>query len=115
MTDELWDLMRETMALRQLSDALYQSDLAGTTAPSQEREYRLRRAAADQRHVALYPDDEKGRAEAQRSAVMLREHDAIHASHRGAVPATASQWVSLDGAAAYVRQEAAAAGLTGPS
>ncbi|MEU9480729.1 hypothetical protein [Streptomyces sp. NPDC048191] len=111
MTDELWDLMRETTEVRRLADALRQSDLAGTTTPDQEREYLLRRAAVDQRHLALYPADEKGAAEAQRSAVMLRDHDAVHASHRGAFPASAPQWVSLNGAADYVRQEAAAAGI----
>ncbi|MEW2615109.1 hypothetical protein AB0937_33995 [Streptomyces sp. NPDC047880] len=113
MTDELWHLMRETTEVRRLADALRLSDLAGTTTPDQEREYLLRRAAVDQRHLVLFPADEKGIAEAQRSAVMLRDHDAVHASHQGAVPAAAPQWVSLDGAADYVRQEAAAAGLTG--
>jgi hypothetical protein len=105
--------MRETVAVRRMADELRESDKAGTTTPDREREYRLRRAAVDQRHVALFPADADGIAEAQRSAVMLRDYDVVHASHRGLIPAAARQWVSLDGAADYVRQEAAAAELTG--
>ena len=113
MSEQLWELMRETMTVRRLADELRESDRAGTTTPDREREYRLRRAAVDQRHLALYPNDADGIAEAQRSAVMLRDHDAVHASHRGLIPATAPQWVSLDGAANYVRQEVAAAAQEG--
>ncbi|MER6256272.1 hypothetical protein ABT224_33475 [Streptomyces sp. NPDC001584] len=111
MSDELWDLTAETHTVQKMVERLRASDLAGTTTPDQERVYRLRRAALAQRHLARFPADADGIAEAQRSAVLLREHDALHASHHGPVPASAPQWLHLDQVAGYVRQEAAAAGI----
>ncbi|MFI8944146.1 hypothetical protein [Streptomyces syringium] len=112
MSDQLWELMQETQAVRQLAETLRTTDRTGTTTPDQEREYLLRRAALDQRHRAYDPQDMAGAAEAQQSAVMLRDHDAVHGTHQGPVPASAARWISLDGAARYVRQEVAA-GLSG--
>ncbi|MFH8642071.1 hypothetical protein [Streptomyces goshikiensis] len=111
MSEQLWGLMVETDAVRRMANELRASDLAGTTMPERAREFRLRRAALAQRHLALHPTDADGIAEAQQSAVLILGHDAVHASHRGLVPAWAPQWLRQGAAAGYVRQEAAAAGI----
>lgn len=112
MSDELWQLLRETAAVQRLIDGLTVSDRAGTTTPEQEREYRLRRAVLAQRHLELAEstgsDPEEAAADAEQTAVMLWKHDALHGSHRGRIPATAPAWKASN-ASEYVRQEAAAA------
>lgn len=113
--NELWELLRGTAQLQRLLDELRISDAAGTTTAEQEREYRLRRAALAQRHLAAAAetgsDPVEARADAEETAKLLWDHDALHGSHRGPRPATDPVWQEST-LHDYVRQEAEAAGLT---
>jgi hypothetical protein len=116
MNEELWSLLRDTHDLRRMVDELRSSDAAGTTTPEQERDYRLHRAALAQRHLAAADDTgsdpEEAREDAERAAALLWKHDRLHSSHRGSLPAAHATW-KVSNLDAYVRQEAAEAGLTG--
>ncbi|MFF3982774.1 hypothetical protein [Streptomyces sp. NPDC001828] len=114
MTEDLWSLLRSTHEVQLMTDALRVSDAAGTTTPEQEREYRLRRAALAQRHLAAVgvtgSDPEEARRDAELTASLLWKHDTLHGSHRGPVPAAHPDWKASN-LADYVRQEADATGL----
>ncbi|WP_432138609.1 hypothetical protein [Streptomyces sp. bgisy154] len=84
---------------------------AGTTTPEQEREYRLRRAALPQRHLAAVDetgsDPEEARKDAEQTATLLWKNDKLHGSHRGSSPGGTSDW-KISNLHDYVRQEAGA-------
>jgi hypothetical protein len=112
MSEDLWDLMRETAEVQRLIDELRCSDMAGTTTPERERAFRLRRAALAQRHlaqaVAIGVDVQNAEADAEQTAMLLWKHDQLHDSTRGSIPAADPDW-SLASVHEYVVQEAAAA------
>ncbi|MYS32917.1 hypothetical protein K388_06926 [Streptomyces sp. KhCrAH-43] len=114
MTDDVWSLLRSTHEVQRMVDELRVSDAAGTTTPEQEREYRLCRAALDQRHLAAVEitgsDLQQARVDADTAASLLWKHDALYGSHRGPLPATHPSW-KVSNLGDYVRQEADAAGL----
>ncbi|MFF1737220.1 hypothetical protein [Streptomyces sp. NPDC058247] len=112
MTD-LWDLTKETMEVRDLIVGLHRSDLAGTTTPEQERTFLLRRAALEQRHLAMTKATrstglQDAETKAEQTAVALWKHDQLHHSSRGSIPAADPGW-SLASVHEYVVQEAKAA------
>ncbi|GHH54873.1 hypothetical protein [Streptomyces candidus] len=111
MSEELWDLLRETSEVHRLIDELRCSDLVGTTTPEQERAFLLRRAALAQRHltqaVATGVDVQDAEADAEQTAMLLWKHDQLHDSSRGLIPAADPRW-SLANVQEYVVQEAAA-------
>nr|WP_024127921.1 hypothetical protein [Streptomyces sp. 14R-10]AHF46195.1 hypothetical protein pZL1.30c [Streptomyces sp. 14R-10] len=115
MTEDLWSLLRSTCEVQRMCDELRVSDAAGTTTPEQEREYRLRRAVLDQRHLAAAAitgsDPQEARQDAELTASMLWKHDAQHGGHRGPLPAAHSHWKASN-LSDYVRQEADVAGLS---
>ncbi|MFJ8388560.1 hypothetical protein ACIQ9Q_29365 [Streptomyces sp. NPDC094438] len=112
MSEDLWDLLRETFEVQRLIEELRGSDLAGTTTPTQERAFLLRRAALAQRHlaqaVATGVDVQDAEADAEQTAMLLWKHDQLHDSSRGSTPAADPRW-SLTNVHEYVVQEAAAA------
>ncbi|MFD3890429.1 hypothetical protein ACFWSH_35115 [Streptomyces microflavus] len=115
MSEDSYSLSRATFEVRLMCDQLRLSDAAGTTTPEQEREYRLRRAALAQRHLAATAitrsDPQEAREDAELTATMLWKHDTLHGGHRGPLPATHPHWKASN-LGDYVRQEADVAGLT---
>ncbi|MFD8385198.1 hypothetical protein ACFV2X_42900 [Streptomyces sp. NPDC059679] len=115
MSDELWKLLRETAEVQRMIEALRHSDQAGTTTPEQEREYLLRRAVLAQRHLAAAEltgsDPADAASDAQRTALTLWEHDALHGSTGGPIQATDLAW-NITNVREYVRQEAVEAERT---
>ncbi|MET8822539.1 hypothetical protein [Streptomyces rochei] len=114
MSDLLWGLLKDTARVQGMLDEIRVTDAAGTTTPEKEREYRLRRAALAQRHLAAAADTGSDPVQAQEDAVrtaqLLWQHDVQHESSLGPIPPCSPVWGSR-GLDEYVRQEAAAAGL----